>query len=909
MAENITPEEMDKRMKESVSEISGFRENESLSKNPGAYFSALLENLDQGVLISDEMGLPLVFNSACFRIMKKIFGAELRAGERPHASLPERKAVAYWEDIHQKVLGGEKINTVYQHVFTEGDVRSYEFTFTPIFEMGRVKGFTELIRDVTEQRKTERALRESEKRYRALFENAGDALLMIEAKGPQAGKIINANHAAAEMHGYSLEALANLNVKQLMVQEVAWEVPTQIKRILSGEWVKMELIHRRKDGTVFPVEASAGLLELGERQYVLVFVRDISGRRQAESALKESEAKYRILFNHIADAVLVIDRDTKKLLDCNRTAVQRYGYSREELLNMTLYDLHPPEEAHLISVNALHQDTEPHCRTHLLKNGKRMMVEVHTGEIVLDDKKAQISIVRDITARREAEEALRKSEERFRKLAENSPFGLSIMDEDGIFEYFNPKFTEILGYDPKDIPDKDAWFEKAYPDRGYRNSVISVWKKDLATVKSGQTSERAFNVRCKDGREKTIHFRHVEISDGKQYTTYEDITARKRLETQLRQAQKMEAIGTLAGGIAHDFNNILSAVIGYAELAIQDAPVNTTLERDLRNVLEAGERAKALVNQILTFSRQKEHELRPIQILPVIKEALKLLRASLPTTIEIRRDLRGDSLIMGDPTQIHQVLMNLCTNAAHAMNKKGGLLEVGLKEEDLDLDFSIRHHDVKPGRYLKLSVSDTGCGMPPAVQERIFDPFFTTKGEGEGTGMGLSVVHGIVKGHGGTITVYSEPEQGSIFNVYFPVVEARDLTDAEVPTDLRKGHERILFIDDEEFQVDLGKQILERLGYKVITRRSSVEALELFCVNPYGFDLVITDLTMPNLTGDALARELIAVRPDIPIILCTGFSDRITEEQALSLGIRAFIMKPIVMREMSETVRRVLDEK
>jgi signal transduction histidine kinase/CheY-like chemotaxis protein len=383
----------------------------------------------------------------------------------------------------------------------------------------------------------------------------------------------------------------------------------------------------------------------------------------------------------------------------------------------------------------------------------------------------------------------------------------------------------------------------------------------------------------------------------------------KKLETQLRQAQKMEAIGTLAGGIAHDFNNILSAVIGYTELALINIPKESSLQNHLQQVLKAGSRAKDLVKQILTFSRQAEQEVGPFQIKLIAKEALKLLRASLPTTIEIRQDIQSDSTVLADPTQIHQVLMNLCTNAGYAMQETGGTLEVSLTNVELDSHFTGRHSDMAPGPHLRLTVSDTGHGMTPDVLERIFDPFFTTKGPGEGTGMGLSVVHGIVKSFGGTITVYSEPGKGSTFHVYLPIAEdLKDEGETEVIEPLPTGNERILLIDDEQPLVDIGKQMLERLGYEVITRTSSIEALELFRAQPDRFDLVITDMTMPNMTGDKLAMEIMKIRPDVPVILCTGFSPAITEEEANAWGIQALLEKPLLRHDLAKTIRQVLDE-
>lgn len=383
------------------------------------------------------------------------------------------------------------------------------------------------------------------------------------------------------------------------------------------------------------------------------------------------------------------------------------------------------------------------------------------------------------------------------------------------------------------------------------------------------------------------------------------------LENQLRQAQKIEAIGTLAGGIAHDFNNILTPILGYSEMALEDLPPDSPAVSEIQEVVSAANRAKELISRILTFSRQAEQEWKPIKIQYVLKEALKLLRASIPTTIEIKQKIDPHcAAVFADPTQIHQIIMNLCTNAYHAMQKSGGVLAVSLNEIELDAEDLPSKITLVPGPYVRLEVTDNGVGMNQVTMGRIFEPYFTTKPTGKGTGLGLSVVHGIVKSCGGEITVYSEPGMGTTFHLYFPVIEEEQLlsetdTNVEIPT----GDEKILLVDDEEIIVNLEKQILEKLGYQITAFTDSEEALQAFINKPESFDLLITDLTMPRITGLQLAREVISVRSDIPIILCSGFSETISAEQAKSLGIREYIMKPVIKKIFAQTIRKVLDEK
>jgi len=385
---------------------------------------------------------------------------------------------------------------------------------------------------------------------------------------------------------------------------------------------------------------------------------------------------------------------------------------------------------------------------------------------------------------------------------------------------------------------------------------------------------------------------------------------REQLQAHLRQTQKLEAIGTLAGGIAHDFNNILMAMLGYTDLTLQELPEASQGRHNLEQVLIAGNRAKELVKQILCFSRKADQIQEPIEIAPVVAEALRMLRSSIPPIIDIHQDIEATgSFIMANSTQIHQVLVNLCTNAVHAMEGQGGTLTLRLSETDIRSTHATRHGTLQPGPYVQLTVHDTGCGMDEEVIARIFEPFYTTKGVDKGTGMGLSVVHGIVQGHGGVITVDSEPGRGTTFTVFVPRVVHAGTSEA-VSSEIGAGQgEAILLVDDESAIVDVMTRMLERLGYTVIGQTTGTGALDLFRSAPAEFDLVITDHAMPVMTGTQLAQALMDIRSDIPVILCSGFADDVTGEEATHMGIRAFVAKPVVGKEMAVLIRRLLDKK
>ncbi|MEO6202082.1 MAG: response regulator [Nitrospirales bacterium] len=395
----------------------------------------------------------------------------------------------------------------------------------------------------------------------------------------------------------------------------------------------------------------------------------------------------------------------------------------------------------------------------------------------------------------------------------------------------------------------------------------------------------------------------------------EDITERKRVEEaltkterQFRQSSRMEAIVTLAGGIAHDFNNILTAILGYTELVLATVPKESRTQRNLQEVLTAGHRAKHLVLQILTFSRQAGQGKKPTPLHMVVRESLKLLRSTIPTTIEIRQALKTEAPILADPTQMHQIIINLCTNAEYAMREPGGILSVVLEDVEVTEDFARTISGLQVSPHVRLTVHDTGSGMTPEVLERLFDPFFTTKPIGEGSGMGMAVVHGIIMGHRGAIVVDSVVNKGTKIEVYLPTVPTQVLEPIHDSKAIHNGKESILFVDDEETIVRLGRELLTQLGYTVEVHTSSIEALRTFSQDPHRFDLVITDQAMPGLTGEALSRELLRIRPDLPIILCTGFSHVISAERAKALGIQGYLMKPLAIRDLVPIIRHVLDK-
>ncbi|MFB0555152.1 MAG: PAS domain S-box protein [Phycisphaerae bacterium] len=626
---------------------------------------------------------------------------------------------------------------------------------------------------------------------------------------------------------------------------------------------------------------------------------DITEQRKANRALQESENKFRLAFANAQDAIVWIDVESRVITNCNKAAEELFGKKRKEIVGQHHTTLYPAEKAeHYHSLlGESGKDLNSNIEAEILTtSGQTRTVTIAVSTMMVDGKEIIQGIIRDITESKRAIEEIKN----LAKFPSEDPNPVLRITQDCKILYANDAASPVL---------KTWQIQEG-------QLLPELWCKRIEDV-YGSDSSATYELNCDDGHTFFITLQPI-VGSGYVNAYGLDITERKKaekekleLELQLSQKQKMEAIGTLAGGIAHDFNNILGAMQGYLELSFDDLPKKSAVRDNLKQILFCVNRATKLVKQILTFSRkdQQEQEKEPVQISSIIKEVLGMLRSSLPATIKISRKIHADSsMVLADSTQIHQVLVNLCTNASHSMQGADGLLEVSLEDVNLESETRIGDEHLGPGNYVKLSISDTGCGMEKEVAERIFEPFFTTKKVNEGTGLGLSVVHGIIKSHNGAITVSSTPGEGTTFDIFLPKIESGDIKKPQLSKSTTKEKEVILLVDDEEMMVDVTRQILERLGFDVVAKTSSTDALEAFQEEPDRFDLVITDQVMPNMTGTQLARELISVRPDISIVLCSGFPENVCPEELKSIGIKEFITKPISRKEIATIIRKVLDK-
>ncbi|HIJ79359.1 MAG: PAS domain S-box protein [Desulfobulbaceae bacterium] len=770
--------------------------------------------------------------------------------------------------------------------------------------------------------------RDSELKYRAIFHGTNNAIFVHDL---ETGKILDVNNAMRKIYGYSEEETKTISLQDLSSNITPYtmhEAQTWIAKARDEGPQKFEWQAKRKNGELFWVEVHLKKTVIGNHERLLAVVHDINeNKKQKEELDRYRDHLEKLVHERTAglitsEAQLARAQRIAKLGSWEwepqnntmwwaKEVYQLCGFNQDDFgvtYDFFLNLVHPADRN--MVQQAFNDAIAKRRRVNidhrfLLPDGSEKMVN-EQAEIYYTENGAPLKLagtIQDITERKLLEQ------EHFRliKAVEQTGDSIVITDKKGTILYVNPAFEKTTGYSKEEaIGQNPRILQGGQHDQSFYKAL---W----TTLDNGRVWSGHFNNKKKDGtifkEEATISPIFDTAGNIINYVAVKrDVTERDSLEKQLRQAQKLEGIGTLAGGIAHDFNNILTAILGFGELVMEELPKGSNIRQSQAEVIKAAKRAAELVKQILTFSRQGEQELKPLSIQLITKEALKLLRASIPTTIAFRQEIDANcGPVLADPTQIHQIIMNLCTNAYHAMRETGGELRVSLASIELDQADLHDKPALSPGPYALLKISDTGHGMDKKVLDRIFEPYFTTKDQGEGTGLGLSLVHGIVKNIGGEITVTSEPGAGTTFYLYLPRIDIKTKNeDQQSPPAIIGGNEHILIVDDEEAVVIMEKKLLERLGYKVTACNDSRAALQTFMADPEQFDLVISDMTMPFMTGKELAGKILAAHPDMPIIICTGFSENLNKEEMMAMGIKALTMKPISREEFTETIRHAL---
>ncbi len=794
-----------------------------------------------------------------------------------------------------------------------------EFTVTP--RLAGDDGIrTFVMRDVTGRKEVEEKLRESETRQRAIFDALPSAVFVKDLQG----RYLFCNQQAELAAGKPLQEILGKTDRELFPSDAGGGYGELEREALEAEKpVAREVSFPLNDGIRTHMIVNFPLLGTDGRPYAVAGVStDITQRKRAEETLRESEERYRMLFERMQEAFSLVEVVTDqagnpvdlRYLSVNPALERNFRRSREEIVGHTYREVIPNPDPEWISLIGRVAFTGEPVAIERYSRATGHWVEVHA----YSPRFGYCAVVTtQITKRKRIEEELHRSRNELEirvqertaeikkqaELIELSHDAILVMDLENRILFWNKGAEKVYGWRKEEVLGKitHAVLQTRFPVR-----LGEIMAKLME--KGGWDGELSQFRR--DGQKITVLSRWAVQRDesGRAIAILEtnsDITERKKVEEQLRQAQKMEALGTLAGGIAHDFNNLLMPILLNTEMALLDIKAGVLPSADAMEVAIAGaNRGKELVQQIITFSRHKGEDLKPIDIAPITKETIKFLRSAIPATIRFETRIEDPSSpVLANPTQIHQILMNLVNNAASSMEEEGGVLEISLEKGGIE-----GSDGIEPGGYVRVTVKDTGHGMAPEVKERAFDPFFTTKAPGKGTGMGLAVVHGIVKKHGGEIRLESEVGKGTTVTVSFPVYEGAKTEEHSSPTlGSLIGNETVLFIDDEEVQTRSVEAMLQRLGYQAVAETDPRKALDIFRSRPDKFDLVITDQVMPYLPGNRLAQELLSIRPDIPIILCTGFSETVDEETADDIGVREFVMKPFSLEEIAKAIRRVLN--
>ena len=772
---------------------------------------------------------------------------------------------------------------------------------------GRMRRVTGTAMDITETKRAQEAIVNAKREWELTFDTVPDLIAIIDDRF----RIMRLNKAMAAGIGVSPAEAIGLRCHECFeCGEIPPSYCPHAKALESGKDQTVEIRSNCFGGeflvTVSPLHNDGGSLK------GCVFVaRDITLLKQVEEALRESEEQYRNIFNNAEIGLFQTSLSDGRVIEANPKAARIFGYTDREscIGDCILRERFVDPGAGDRMLSDLNEKGEVDNYEARLARADGSVGWVLISSRMYPEKGCIEGTLTDITEMKQSKQSLEESEEKYRLVVETANDGIFILQDDCI-QFSNTKMRRLMGLG--DEEESVPYFDLLHPDER-QESIERHHKRMNGEPVKNTVSIRFINRR---GQELWGEVNVAMITWGGRpaaLVSMRDITQQKKLEAQLRQAQKMEALGTMAGGLAHDFNNIIAAILGYAEIALRNSPDDSPLPHYLTQVKKGCRRAKDLVKQVLTFTRQKEQTKSALMLSLIVKEGLKLIRATMPSNIEIRQEMWDkDSTVMADPTQIQQLLMNLCANAAYSMRENGGVLEVSLHEEHWNEDGDDLRQGMAPGPYAVLTVKDMGRGMDQKTMERIFDPYFTTKGPGEGTGLGLAVVLGIVQNHGGKITVESTLGEGSTFRVCFPCIDRQELEPIPKARKIEsipksKGKESILLVDDEEGVLEIGELMLRQLGYKVTAKKSSPEALATFRAHPNQFDLVITDQTMPYMTGDVLAKAMLEVRKDIPIVLMTGFSGIMTQEKAKAIGIEVFMMKPFEEHELADVVRRVLD--